>query len=411
MSSRITNHVSRITYHESRITYHESRISFLLPMQTADVVFSLTGDVRRNTRALKQLRALAALGCRVEVLSFGPPPATPVREPGLRLQIIDQPPGGGPRFFARVHHRYRQAAQAIQAHVYHASDLYTLPAMVAAARRHGGRVVYDARDCYPHVAATAGRPWVRRTWQAVERRYIRHADAVLTVSESIADHLAAAYILPPPLVLYNAPPFQHVPRTDALQTRAGLPPETTVILHQGQMRQDRGCAPLVVAMTRVRGAVLVFLGDGPFKPALVQQVEAAGLQDRVRFLDPVPPDHLLPLTASADIGVTLLEDTCLNHRYALPNKLFEYLMAGLPVLASDLPEMRRVIESHDVGRVVNPSDPDALAGALQEMIDDAPARAHWRANTSHVFETFSWEKASQHFIRMYQHLLSKQGRS
>lgn len=373
-----------------------------------DVVFGLTGDVRRNSRALKQLRALTGLGARVLVLSLGPEAGETPLEAGPVVRVLPIPPGGGPRFFARVHRRFRAAALAVPAKVYHASDLYTLPALAAAARRHGGRLVYDARERYPHVAATVGRPWVRRFWRTVEARHVRRADAVFTVSDAIAAHMARDYGIAPPHVLPNVPVFQNVRPAGLLREKAGLAPDAFVVLHQGQMRKDRGCDLLVAAMREVPEAALVFLGDGPHRPALVALTGRLGLGDRVRFVDAVPPDALLPLTADADVGVTLLEDTCLNHRFALPNKLFEYLMAGVPVLASDLPEIRRVVAGYDVGRLVDPAAPGALAAALRHFVADAEARARRRANAPRVFETFSWEKASQPFTRLYRDWLSAQ---
>jgi glycosyltransferase involved in cell wall biosynthesis len=193
-----------------------------------------------------------------------------------------------------------------------------------------------------------------------------------------------------------------------LRTWANLPQDTAIILHQGQMRDDRGCSYLVQAMQHVTGAALIFLGDGPLKPALVQLTRELDLSEKVHFHPPVPPDQLLSLTAGATLGVTLLEDTCLNHRLALPNKLFEYLMAGLPVLGSNLPEIRSVVEAKNVGLVVDPADPEALADTLQRMVDDHEARNNWSANTQTVFETFSWEQASQVFTQTYRTLLSPQ---
>ena len=374
-------------------------------MPAPDVVFALTGDVRRNSRALKQLRALAALGMTVEALTLGPPAQPSDAEPGIRLHVLPRAVGRGPRFFGRMHARFRQAALARPARVYHASDLFTLPAMAAAAQQHGGRLVYDARELYPYVASTAGRPAVRWFWRAVEGRFIRRADAVFTVSDSIAERLVALYGVARPAVLHNVPPLRSVVPSNYLREQTGLGAETTLLLHQGQIQKDRGCELLADAMREVRGALLVFLGGGPLKPALRHHVEEAGLTDRIHFLDPVAPDALLPVTASADVGITLLEDTCLNHRYALPNKLFEYLMAGLPVLASDLPEMRAVVERFEVGLVVNPADRGALVKTLQAMVDNKEARARWSAHTPRVFETFSWEKASQHLTEIYRSLL------
>lgn len=374
-------------------------------MPMPDIVFALTGDVRRNSRALKQLRSLATLGTSIDVYTLGSPAENNRLEENIRLHFLPRASGSGPGFFARNHSTFRDATRSARAHVYHASDLYNLPAMHAAARRHGGKLVYDARELYPFVASTAGRPAVRWFWRVVEGHYIRRADAVFTVSESIADQHVAMYGIPRSTVLYNAPPHHPVTPSTALRDLTGIPAETTVLLHQGQIQKDRGCLLLADAMRDVEGAVLIFLGGGPLKPALQQHVKTVGLQDRVRFLDPVPPDDLLAVTASADVGITLLEDTCLNHRFALPNKLFEYLMAGLPVLASDLPEIRKVIQGFDVGTVVNPADRAALVKRIQGMVDDKQARQRWRANAPRVFETFNWESASQRFIQTYQDLL------
>lgn len=368
------------------------------------VVFALTGEVWRNSRALRQLRALRDAGYRVEVLTLGSGEGSLEVEAGLRSHPLPVPPGRGIRFFTAIHRQFREAALHLPAPVYHASDLYVLAAMHAAARRHGGALVYDARELYPHVAATAGRPWVSWAWQQVEGRFIRHADLVLTVSGSIADHLSRQYHLPPPLVLYNTPPRQTVARTSLLRDRLGIDPGKALVLHQGQLRPQRGCERLVAAMPSVERAVLVFLGDGPLRAALEQQVQQLRLQERVRFLDPVPPEALLPMTASADVGVTLLEDTCLNHRYALPNKLFEYLMAGLPVLASDLPEMRRVVSGYDVGVVVDPQDIPALAAMLQRMVDDTAARLRWSGNAAAALNAYGWEQVSSQFIERYHQL-------
>ncbi|MFQ5568681.1 MAG: glycosyltransferase family 4 protein [Rhodothermales bacterium] len=376
-------------------------------MISPDVVFALTGDVRRNSRALKQLRALAALGLTTEALTLGPPARAPWLEEGVRLHVIPRPPGSGPRFFARIHRLFRQAAVHTPARIYHASDLYTLPAMHAAARQQGGRLVYDARELYPFVAATAGRPWVRWFWRMVEGRHIHRADAVFTVSDSIAEKLSRMYGVPRPTVLHNVPVNRDVTPSNYLRAQTGASPETVVLLHQGHIQKGRGCALLADAMRDIPGAVLVFLGGGPLKPVLQQQVETTGLHHRIYFLDPVPPDALLPITASADIGITLLEDTCLNHRFALPNKLFEYVMAGLPVLASDLPEIRGVVDTFGVGCLVDPADRTGLVKTLQRMVDDREARARWSAQTRQVFETFNWSTASQRLTRTYQDLLTR----
>jgi glycosyltransferase involved in cell wall biosynthesis len=368
------------------------------------VLFAMVGDVRTNSRALRQLGALGEMGLDVEVLTYGPPEPDRLAE-GARLRVLPRPSGSGPAFFQQVHRQMAREALATPVEIYHASDLYVLPALAAAARRHGGRLVYDSREIYPHVAGTAGKPWARALWSAVERRQIGRADVVFTVNASIAHYLAERYGIPEPVLLHNVPPRRTVERTDYLRRHFSISPETRIVLYQGVVQSDRGHAALIEAMRSVHGAALVILGDGPVLARL--KTSASGLRDRVYFHPSIPPSELLSATSSADLGVSLLEDTCLNHRLALPNKLFEYLMAGVPVMVSDLPELGGVVRRFDVGCTVDAASPPDIAAGLQAALDDETLRARWQSNAPRALDAFSWERDRLLFEQTYQKLLSE----
>ncbi len=376
-------------------------------MAGCDVCFALVGSVPHNSRALRQLRALAAMGLKVEVFAIAPPAALPRDLTAtVRYHPLPPPASRGPRFFGQVDRRLRAAIRTCQARVYHASDLYVLPALAATARRHGGRLVFDARERYPYVAGTVGRPLQQYFWKLLERRYIRQADLVLTVSEGIAAHLVRDYSIAPPLVLYNAPetPPKFNPEA-SLRLRLRLPDEGVLFLYQGHLRPGRGCLMPLEALPHVPEAILVYLGDGPLAPVIRERAAALGITDRVHLLPPVLPDELLTVTASADVGLALLEDTCLNHRLALPNKLFEYLAAGVPVLVSDLPELRRVVETYQVGYIVDLRNPAALAAAMRRLASDACLRQRLAANTGAAFTAHSWSQLAPRFQEAYRNLL------
>ncbi len=365
----------------------------------------MTGDVRYNSRALKQLRVLSDEGYQVLAIGLAEEEVRYNLDEHIVVHLLKRPQGSGPGFFRRCHKLFKEGVSQTTARVYHASDLYNLPAVVDVAAAKNAKVVYDARERYPYVTAASKRPWVRWFWGFVESYNIKQADVVFTVSLSIASHISASYNVDLPEVLYNVPEFKEPVSSDLLREDLSLPTDQRIILHQGKMQKDRGCLLLAEAMQFVNGGVLVFLGDGPIAPLVRAKVDDLQLQGRVKFKDAVPPDQLHAYTCSADIGVTLLEDTCLNHRFALPNKLFEYLMAGLPVLGSDLPESGGLIEEFDVGRVVYPEDPRVIGGVLQDMIDSPASRQKWSAATRAVFETFNWEDASQIFRRNYKNLI------
>ncbi len=370
----------------------------------ADVVFALTGDVRRNSRALRQIRALSEHGFAVDVLSHGSGNSS-LEIPLTRVHWLDCFSRAGPSFFWENYRRMADLAASIQAKVYHSSDLYVLPALSRAARQRGGAVIYDARELYPYVASTVGRPWMRFFWQSIERQFIRNADGVITVSDGIGAKLVQLYGIDPPTIVYNVPPRPPVRSSSRLRVAIGFNSTEAIILHQGQMRNFRGCELLVDAMRDVNDAILIFLGDGPLKSRLVDQVSKQDFPKRVYFLDPVPPSELLAYTASADIGVTLLEDVCLNHHLALPNKLFEYLASNLPVVGSDLPEIRKVVVGHDVGLAVDPLDRNALVASLRQAANNRALREHWRRNIPSVFHAYNWQKASEGFLQIFRKFL------
>ncbi|MDE2835658.1 MAG: glycosyltransferase [Bacteroidota bacterium] len=374
---------------------------------TFDVLFALTGDVRRNSRALKQLHLLSGMGLRVRVLCYGPSAGSSLLNvPNVTLEVLPQPSGTGPPFFWRVHRRMCRAAMRHSTRVCHASDLYTLGAMARTASRYRAKLAFDSRELYTHVASAAGRPWVRLVWHLVQRRYLPRASVVFTVSGSIARQLSRSYGVADPVLLHNVPPRGTIRRGPTLRALTGAPDEDVILLHQGSIQKDRGCWLLVEAMRQVRGAILVFLGGGPLKPVLESYVRRESLGHCVRFLDPVPPDSLLSVTATADAGITLLEDTCLNHRFALPNKLFEYVMAGLPVIASDLPEIANLVRSYHIGCVVDPSRQEDLVQALQRVTSDPRQRQIWATNTPSVLNKFNWESAAERFTAAYSNLLA-----
>ena len=372
-----------------------------------DVVFTLAGDIRWNSRALKQLAVFEEMGLHVLAVGIGETYSEEKRSEQLTVRTLKRPEGKGPRFFRAVHLLMKAQITQHAAKIYHASDLYTLPAAAGAAGQGGSSLVYDARELYPFVASTAGRPWVSWVWRMVEKRYITRADNVFTVSKSIAEHMARSYAIAAPTVLYNVPEYKAVSPTKKLQNLLGIASETKIILHQGNIQKNRGCFILADAMKHINGGVLVFLGGGPLKGALQTYVRDLGIEEKIIFLPPVPPDELLVHTASAFVGVTLLEDTCLNHRYALPNKLFEYLMAGIPVVASDLPEIRNVIQAYNVGVLVDASKPEAVAEGINRIINEPGLREQRSANIPLVFETFSWKNASQELKHRYQDILSQ----
>ncbi|HME01563.1 MAG TPA: glycosyltransferase [Solirubrobacteraceae bacterium] len=255
--------------------------------------------------------------------------------------------------------------RALRPDVVHAHDAAMLLPGIVGARLTGARLVYDSHELATSV------PYRERAWAwfvaTIERIVVPRCVAVITVSDGIARRLRARYRLTTePTVVRNVSALA-VGGEGTLRRRMGLDEHTPLVLHQGAPAPARGCEVLVEALTRLEGVHLAFMGDPEtgYGEELRAVVARHGVQDRVALLASVPLSELLANTAEADVGVTLLQDTCENHRLALPNKLFEYIAAGVPVVASALPETERLIRSTGIGWYTTPNDPDAVARALR----------------------------------------------
>ncbi|MEM6785151.1 MAG: glycosyltransferase family 4 protein [Bacteroidota bacterium] len=379
----------------------------LPPLSHRTVAFAYVGDVTGSSRALRQLIALTEAGATVEVLAFETS-RTGVLPDGVVLRAVPRPTGGGPRFFWQAHRHFVSAARDLAADqsvdLWHASDLYTLPAMARAARRTGRPIVFDSRELYAHLDATEDAPLKRWLWRTVEARHIRRADLVLTVNGAIADRLAAAYGIARPMVQHNLPRLSTVPRTTALRDTLGIPAAVPILLYQGLLRVGRGLPQTLDALRDVPDVALVVIGEGPFE-AEARRL-AAPVRDRVHFVPFTPPDELPTLTASADVGLVLIEPRTESLRLSLPNKLFEYLAAGLPVVASDLPELGRVVRDYGVGLAVDVNDRPALVDALRRVAHDAALRRDALDSIPQVFDEFNAERENAAFVDAYAALMS-----
>ena len=365
-------------------------------------MFALVGDVTGSSRALRQLRELAAVGLRTTVLQTAVARDPAALDGVASVRVLPVASGSGPGAFWRAHRAVLAAARATPADLYLASDLYTLPALAAAADAHGGALVYDSRELYAALDSAHGRPWVSAVWRAVEGRFVGRADAVLTVGDAIADRLAETYGIARPTVLYNAPEPAPAPDRQALAVALGLPDDgRMVVLYQGLFRPGRGLPALVEATRAVDGARLVLIGEG----ALADELAAVrmDLGDRLVVHPFVPPDRLAALTPGADLGACLIEPLTESLRLSLPNKLFEYLAAGVPVVASPLPEIRRVV-GQGAGVLADPSDPAAVADALRQAIDP-DVRARWRAQTAAALAPYTWTAGRAAFRALVRRLL------
>jgi len=302
------------------------------------------------------------------------------------------------------------AALAWKADVYHAHNANTLPIAYAAAALRGARLVYDAHEletgrCWSNTNLS---PLIRKLWALPERLFIGSSDGIITVCQSIARELEQSYQIRAPHVVRNVPkPLDSLQPVD-IRSRVGLEHNVAIVIYQGGISRDRGIHELIEAITTLDNAALVILGAGPGLASLQATVARKGLTDRVFFLGRVPLENLPRYTAAADVGVHVIQNSCLNHFYCLPNKLFEYVQAGLPVVVSNFPEMARIVRKYELGEVVDPSNPNEIAAAIHRILNDDNYRQRLRQSALEAAKDLNWGQEGKRLLEIYEALEKRQ---
>jgi glycosyltransferase involved in cell wall biosynthesis len=294
--------------------------------------------------------------------------------------------------------------------VIHSHDLYTLYAGRVAKRRTGAALVYDSHELAVD-RAEHGR-LKSLVSGATERLWIRSVDCVITVSPSIGDFLTRRYGVRPPTIILNVPRRNQTGAVRDFRKLLDIEDSVRILLFQGGVFPNRGLENLGEALNLLDDCIVVLMGsDYGFGATLQEHFLRLGVSDRVRQLPPVAVDELLSWTAAADIGICTIVDGSLSERLSLPNKLFEYMAAGVPVVASDLPEIRRVVVEEGFGELCDPGDPSSIASAIRRILEEPDREARYRANALRAATKYNWDTEKQKLIDLYLTLEDGRGQS
>lgn len=257
------------------------------------------------------------------------------------------------------------------------------------------KLIYDAHELETERNGLFG---IRKILSKfIERRLINRVDLTIVVGDMIADHYANEYSIVRPTVVLNAPYKVSIKKSDLLRQELGIEKNKEIYLYQGMLTEGRGIELILSAFSSGeinKDKVVVFMGYGSFDTLIS---DYALKNENIYLANAVSPDVVLNYTASANYGVSLIEPICLSYRYCLPNKLFEYLMVGIPVIVSNLPEMRKVIEHSKSGYILEEFSVDALVQVINS--------SSTLDSNQIVSEKYTWDYQELVMLKSYKELI------
>ncbi len=363
------------------------------------VYVSVINDLVTDSRVHKVCLTLTNLGYEVLLIGRLLPDSLPMDErpySSRRMRLIFKK---GPLFYAFFNIRLFLFLLFRKKGLLVANDLDTLLANYLISKIKRVPLVYDSHEYFTEVPELKGR-FAQKVWLAVEKRIFPRLKYVFTVNESIAGEYEKKYGVKP-LVVRNLPSKKTAAVAPFSKAEVGMEEGKKVVILQGSgINIDRGGEEAVEAMAFVENAVLLIVGSGDALPLLKKTVKDKGLENKVLFVPRQPRDMLYRYTAMADIGLSLDKDTNLNYRYSLPNKIFDYIQCGVPVLASDLPEVAAIVRGYDVGMVLDEHSPAAVARAINLMLDE-DFKSKKAANIKKAAAELLWENDEKKLISIY----------
>lgn len=305
----------------------------------------------------------------------------------------------GPLFYAEYNIRLLFFLVFHQADLLVSNDLDTLTANYVAHKLKSIPIVYDSHEYYTGTPELINRPRVQGIWKFIERSIFPKLSDIFTVNESIA-------------ALYNQEYHKHLhvlrnipkkltKRPTLNSGDLGFDSKKHLIILQGAgINIQRGAEEAILAMKFVENTILLIIGSGDVIDSLKEMVKTNNLTEKVEFFPKKPYSELINYTSAAEIGLTLDKDTNINYRFSLPNKLFDYIHAGTPVLASPLPEIRKIIDKYKVGITIESHNPEHIASKINYMLEN-DFKTKLKENLEVAANELNWENEEKILKQVY----------
>jgi len=365
------------------------------------VIVSVTNDLSTDQRVDKVCNSLTRMGFKVLLVGRALPDSLPLEQRPYATHRMHLAFKKGPLFYAEYNIRLLFYLLTHPCKLLVANDLDTLLANYTASLLKRVPIVYDSHEYYTETPELVNRPRVQWIWLKIEQFIFPRLYDIFTVNTSIANLYQNKY--GKTLHIVRNIPRAYKGNSTITRQELGLPDDKKIVLMQGAgINIQRGAEEAIEAIRYIENAVLLIIGGGDVIEQLKQQAAAPEYKDRVMFLPKMPYQKMMQYTRLADLGLTLDKDTNINYRFSLPNKLFDYIHAGIPVLASRLPEISRIIESYQIGMITESHEPTEIARIINLMLSDEKSVANWKINLAKAASELTWENEEKVLMAIYQ---------
>ena len=364
-----------------------------LPAMSKRIICTVTNDLTTDQRMLRICSTLAAADYRVTLVGRKLPDSLPLTERTFTQKRLYCFFTKGKLFYIEYNLRLLIWLLFQKADAVCAIDLDTLVPAYFSAKVKGAKLVYDAHEYFPFVPEVVERPFTHKVWLWVEKTFLPKCDLVYTVSGSIAKQFEKLYGKEVGLI-------RNVP----LKKRAGWGPKSEkVLVYQGALNMGRGLEQLISAMRHIPHKLYLY-GDGDVKNELLQMVQKNKQEEQIIFKGKVSPDELWRETAKAYIGINLLENKGLNYYWSLPNKLFDYIQAGVPQVMMNFPEQLALNNKKPFGIPIENLEENTIVLAINELLNNSELYAQLQNNCLTLAEELTWENESKTLLKLYDQL-------
>jgi glycosyltransferase involved in cell wall biosynthesis len=363
------------------------------------IIVSVTNDLVTDQRVKKVCESLQELEYDITLIGRKLPDSLPIKRDykTIRIKLLFNKKF---LFYAEYNIRLFLKLLFLKKDVLLANDLDTLLPNYLISSFFSKELVYDSHELFTEVQELTSRPKIRNIWLIIEKYIFPKLKNVYTVNKSIASFYQKRYQIPVKVIRNIAPKLKNTNIDNKLKLKI-KGSKKMLILQGSGINTDRGAEEAIQMMKYLDNTVLYIIGGGDVFNELKKLVKKLSLSDKVVILNKMPYEQLMEYTKTADLGLSLDKATNLNYEYSLPNKIFDYIQAQIPLFVSNRIEVARIVSNNNIGFITESHDPEILAKQISTILNDEEKIDEWKQNLKITAEKYNWENESEKLKKIY----------